>query len=373
MPLPKTIRHIGNDRIITIILAEAIMKRLLRFFLFAAALRVSLFAAATNLPDISVLGDLTAQTSTDEAFEDRNRVTLREIELALQGYVYPEMRADVFLAMHRHDGAFEPEVCEASVSFLRLFFDGLGLQAGKVHVDFGKLNKIHQHERPFADQPLVLTNFFGPHGLVGEGAVANYLLPLPFFLRVDGAVWWIPAHGHAHDEGSEEPLEFGLAGKIYTGRLWSGFSPGDRIELEIGASGAKGNGAHYLEHQDEVIVAGGDVTLRFLPKSHCRIISQSEVLYLHRTVPVGTLERMGAYSYLGMQLNKYWDAGARYDWSENAFPDALTSSLVSAICTYRFTETTRFRVQYGFDPEASSHSAAMQLVFGIGPHTHPLQ
>jgi hypothetical protein len=349
------------------------MRRLLYLCIVATLLHLPLFAAATNLPDISVLGDLTAQTSTDEAYSDRNQVTLRSIELALQGYLYPEMRADVFLAMHRHDGALEPEVCEASVSFLRLFFDGLGLQAGKVHVDFGKLNKIHQHERPFVDQPLVLTNFFGPHGLVGEGAVVNYLFPLPFFLRIDGAVWWIPGHEHDHEEGAEEPPEFGLGGKVYTGRLWSGFSLGDRTELEIGASGAQGNGSHYLEHQDEVMVAGGDVTFRFLPKSHCRIISQSEVFYLNRTVPAGTLERMGAYTYLGVQFNKYWDAGARYDWSENAFPDEITTSLVSAIGTYRFTETTRLRVQYGYASESEAHQAMAQLVFGIGPHTHPLQ
>jgi hypothetical protein len=337
-------------------------------------LATSLFPAATNLPDISVLGDLTAQMSTDELYPDRNTVTLRGIELALQGYLYPEMRADVFLAMHRHDGALEPEVCEASVSVLRLFFDGLGMQAGKIHVDFGKLNKIHQHERPYVDQPLPLTNFFGPHGLVGEGAVMNYLFPLPFFLRFDGGVWWIPAHEHNHaEEEIEEPAEFGLAGKTYTARLWSGFSLGDKAELELGASGAQGNGAHYLEHQDEVMVGGVDLTLRFLPASHRRIISQSEFFYLNRKVPVGTLDRMGGYSFLGIQFSKYWDAGIRYDWSENAFPDEVTSSLISVIGTYRFTETTRLRLQYGFDPDASSHNAAMQLVFGIGPHTHPLQ
>lgn len=348
------------------------MKKLFSSLLLACIQYGPLMAAATNLPDISILGDLTAQTSTDEAATDRNKVTLRGIELALQGNLYPEMRADVFLAFHRHDGALELEVCEASVSFLRLFVDGFGLQAGKIHVDFGKLNKIHQHERPFVDQPLVLTNFFGPHGLVGEGVVINYLFPLPFFLRLDGGVWWVPVKAHDHAAG-EEPVEFGMAGEVHTARLWSGFSLGDKAELELGASGAQGNGSHYLEHQDEVKIAGGDVTFRYLPASHQRIIFQNELFYLDRKVPIGTLDRMGMYSYLGVQFNKYWDAGLRYDWAENAFPDEITSSLISAIGAYRFTETTRLRLQYGFDPDASSHSAALQLVFGIGPHTHPLQ
>jgi hypothetical protein len=348
------------------------MKRLF-FFLMAVFMgSTQLFAEATNLPDISVLGDLTAQTSSDEASSDRNMVTLREIEVALQGYLYPQMRADIFLAMHRHDGALEPEVCEASVSVLRLFIEGLGLQAGKIHVDFGKLNKIHQHERPFIDQPLVLTNFFGPHGLVGEGAVLNYLFPLPFFLRLDGGVFWVPVEAHEHAAG-EEPAEFGMGGEIYTARLWSSFSLGDKAELEFGASGAQGNGSHYLEHQDETVVAGCDVTFKTWISTYQRLILQNEFFYLNRKVPVGTLDRFGAYSYCGFQFNKYWDAGLRYDWSENAFPDKETSSLISAIAGYRLTEMTRLRLQYGFNPHASSHNAALQLVFGIGPHSHPLQ
>jgi hypothetical protein len=63
----------------------------------------------------------------------------------------------------------------------------------------------------------------------------------------------------------------------------------------------------------------------------------------------------------------------RYDWSENAFPEEATGSLVSAIGTYRFTETTRLRLQYGYAPDKETNQAMVQLVFGIGPHTHPLQ
>jgi hypothetical protein len=349
------------------------MKRLYSVLMAVSLASTPLFAEATNLPDISVIGDLSAQTSSDEASTDRNMVTLREIELALQGYLYPQMRADVFLAMHRHEGALEPEVCEASVSVLRFFIEGLGLQAGKIHVDFGKLNKIHQHERPFIDQPLVLTDFFGPHGLVGEGAVLNYLFPLPFFLRLDCGVWWVPAQEHQHDTGITEHAEFGMGGEIYTARLWSGFSLGDRTELEIGASGTQGNGSHYLEHQDDVVAAGCDVTFKSWISTYQRLILQNEFFYLNRKVPVGTLDRFGAYSYCGFQFNKYWDAGLRYDWSENAFPDKETASLISAIAGYRLTEMTRLRLQYGFNPHASSHNAALQLVFGIGPHSHPLQ
>ena len=348
------------------------MKRLNVMLCAVPLFPLPLFAAATNLPQISVIGDLTAQTSSDTLYPDRNRVTLREIEVAFQGYLYPEMRADIFLAMHRHEGTPEPEVCEASVSVLKLFMEGFGMQAGKIHVDFGKLNKIHQHERPFIDQPLVLTNFFGPHGLVGEGAVLNYLFPLPFFLRLEGGVFWVPVEAHEH-AGNEEHAEFGMAGEVHTARLWSGFSVSDKAELELGVSGAQGTGSHYLEHRDEVVAAGCDLTMKIWFSSYQRLVFQNEFLYLNREVPPGTLGRSGVYSYCGFQFDKYWDAGLRFDWAENAFPEKEVSSLVSAIGSYRFTETTRLRLQYGFDPRAVSHRGAIQLVYGIGPHSHPLQ
>ncbi|MBU0700301.1 hypothetical protein KKE26_03260 [bacterium] len=91
----------------------------------------------SNLPDISVTGDIMGLITGDKENKDRNTIHIREIELAFQGYIYPEMRADVFLAMHRHGDHVEPEICEAYVSFLQVI-GGLSLQIGKPHINFGK-------------------------------------------------------------------------------------------------------------------------------------------------------------------------------------------------------------------------------------------
>ncbi|MEW6685809.1 MAG: hypothetical protein AB1393_06340 [Candidatus Edwardsbacteria bacterium] len=325
----------------------------------------------SNLPDISVIGDITGKVTSDKNDLNRNKILVREIELALQGYIYPEMRADVFLAMHRHGDHFEPEICEAYASFLKIV-GGLSLKVGKMHVDFGKINKVHQHERPYVDQPLVLTNFFGNHGLVGEGVSLGYLLPLPFFAQIDASAWRVASEQH-HEEGVEEPEEFGLADEVYTTRLWTSFSLGETSELEIGASGASGKGSHYLEHQDEARVFGLDLTYKLWPSAYKRLAFQNEVLHLIRRTPVGELKRWGFYNYLGFQFNKYWDAGLRYDWSENAFPEKGKTNSFSGIITSHLTETTKIRLQYGYNFELNSHEAFLQLVFGIGPHSHPLQ
>jgi len=301
------------------------------------------------------------------------------------------MRADIFFAMHRHEGRLEPELCEAYVSFLKLV-DGFSLKTGKIHVDFGKINKIHQHERPYMDQPAVITNFLGGHGLVGEGANLSYLLPLPFFLQLDAGAWQIPAHEHEPEETGVTGLtgtdgspigeilvpgecgnEFGFGNEAATARIWSSFSLGNMSELEFGLSGAKGNGSHYTHHQDEAEVSGADITLKFWPSTFKRIISQNEFLKLKRTVPVGELNRQGFYCYLGYQANKYWETGVRYDSAENAFPVLEETNSVSLVVTNKLTETTKIRLQYAHSLETDINTGYLQLVFGIGPHTHPLQ
>ena len=323
-----------------------------------------------DLPDISVLGDFYGKIDDDNSSEDGFYV--RSIELAFQGYIYPEMRADIFLAMHRHEDALEPELCEGYVSFLKVL-GGLSMKMGKVHVDFGKINRIHQHERPSVDQPAVITNFLGDHGLVGEGLDFSYLLPLPVFLQVDIGAWKIPAHTHDPEEVTSSGNEFGLAENVCTGRIWSSFSTGNYSEFELGLSGAKGKGSHYLHHLDESEVTGADVTFRLWISSFKRFIFQGEILNLTRTVPPGTLNRQGFYSYLGYQFSKYWETGLRYDNTDNAFPTNVRTNLISAVVTKKLTETTKLRFQYGYEPDSNKSVAYFQTVFGIGPHSHPLQ
>jgi len=338
----------------------------------------------SDIPDISVVGDFYGKVSNDETDIERNKLTIREIELALQGYIYPEMRADVFLAMHKHEDHIEPEICEAKVSFLKLF-DNFSAEVGKIHINFGKINKVHQHHRPYVDQPQVITNFFGDHGLVGEGAVLSYLFPLPFFAQIDIGAWRIPAHSHESEESNCEN-EFGLADEVYSCKLWSSFPTSEKSELELGLSGATGKGSGYTHHKDEAKVTGLDLTYKLWPSAHTRLIFQNEILYLVRNIPTGEIKRSGFYSYLGYRFNKYWSSGLRYDDAEDAFPHADDSGNLSvnvsertksasAIVTRDLTETTQLRLQYKyyFEGPKDVSEGYLQITFGIGPHSHLLE
>lgn len=342
-----------------------------------------------NLPDISAIGVLDGHFSDDHEDSTKDKLEVREVEAAFQGYLYPEVRADLILALHKDGSKYEAEICEAKASFLRIR-EGLSAELGKIHVNFGKLNRLHTHHRPMIDQPPVLTNFFGDHGLIGQGGAASYLFPLPFYLQAEAAFWQAPGHKHeatgratvTDTSGNdvevpvyEESTEFSLADRVYTGRLKASFAPTEKSELELGTSLASGHGAHFDEHEDQARVYGADLTFKIWPSSYARWTFQNEYMHLTRKVPAGRLQRDGLYSFLNYRWNKYWDTGARFDYAEGAFPSKSIERAGSLLAGYHFTETTRLLAQYKARriDGRTIHEGWLQLAFGIGPHSHELE
>lgn len=383
------------------------MKKLVMFLFlaasFAAFAKAQTEAAGTppqgmrgtpaNLPDVSALGNITGHLSSDKSDTGRNELGINEVETAFQGYIYPEMRADIILAIHKHDGEYESEICEAKAGFLKLT-EGLSGEIGKIHLDFGRINKLHTHHLPMVDKPLALANFFGDHELAGQGGTLKYLLPFtPFYTQVQAGFWTMAAHEHGVTadnpvevldiSGStvsvpslvHEDADFSPAGKVYTARINSSFALADKTELELGMSGLKGRGAHYEDHLDNVVVTGVDLTLRSWPTAYKKFTFQNEWMHLKREVPVGTLNRDGFYSFLNYRTDKYWDFGARFDYAENAWPAISYARALSGIITRHLTETSYWRLQYkhrNLDGKAVNEGW-LQVSFGIGPHSHELE
>lgn len=348
-------------------------RRMLVFIIVILTFSVYSFAQEVqkrlDLPDISVVGDVTGTFSDDKTEADRNKIVLRKCEVALQGYLYPDMRADVFVALHRcaDEGKYKAELEEGYISFLRTPIPNLSLKAGKKLLDFGKINPRHPHHWNFVDRPEVLKSYLGDHGLAGQGVNFSYLLPTPFFFQWDLGAWHVDSeHNHSEDI-------LGLAQETYSTRLWSSFALTENQELELGLSGVRGYGTHYYEHKDKVKVGGIDLTYRYIGEKYRRLIFQNEFLFLNRDVPVGDLDRWGFYSHLNYRFDKYWDVGMRYDWMETPFPDKKEKSFISGILTRSLTETTKLRLQYKYDIKDDDHTVYLQAGFGIGPHAHPLE
>lgn len=317
-----------------------------------------------NLPDISVIGDIIGKSTTYDDL-DRNKVFVREIEIALQGYLYSDIRTDVFFAFHREDGGkINAELEEVYVSFLKLFGDFNG-KVGRMLIDFGKVNKLHSEQLQYVNRPNTLVNFLGDHGLIGNGGSLGYLLPLPFFVQIDLSAWRV--------DTLEDKNKFSLSDIVYASRFWTSFPLSEIVELEIGGSGAIGKGPNYLESQDDVKLYGLDLTYRIFPSTYEKLIFQNEILYIVRQLPENELKRFGFYNFLGYQFNKYWEAGLRYDFAESSLPDGKQTKSIAGIITTRFTDTTKLRMQYGYNIESKDSEVFLQLLFGIGPHSHVLK
>src|SRR4029453_3485070 len=116
---------------------------------------------------------------------EANRFFPQEVELSLFGQIDPYARATViFEAGEELDEgtgtrSFDVSLAEAWLELMTLPFD-TQVKAGLMRLDFGPLNPLHQHDRPFIDIPAVLQRFFGDEGLVESGFELKWLGPQPF-------------------------------------------------------------------------------------------------------------------------------------------------------------------------------------------------
>lgn len=314
---------------------------------------------ALQLPEISIVGNLQTLFSSNKEDEGRNRVKLEEVELALQSYIYPTIRGDVILAFHEHteptgEKHTHAEVEEGYVSFLNLG-KGFSLKAGRMRVGFGKENPIHPHHRLYVDNPSVLTTLFSEHGLIGDGATLSYLFPTKLFTQLDLSTWQV----FTPEEGEGMP---GLEKTFNTARLWIS-SPLRDGELEMGISGGRGAG------DEPVKIWALDGTFKRWPGAFGRDLLRMEIFSAdHSGLKVSGWYLLGAHKF-----TKYWEGALRLDDSE--LISGGRERAISLIASNYLTETSilRFQYQYSDSPNGADNRLWVQVIFGMGPHAHPLE
>ncbi|MCM8769540.1 MAG: hypothetical protein NC911_07740 [Candidatus Omnitrophica bacterium] len=329
-------------------------------------------SSVAYLPDISFIGNVIGSFGTTQD----NKIYLDGIEFAFGGYIFPNARADAILGIHRHEDHYETKLEEGYISFFNLP-GNFGLQAGKRLLDFGKINQMHQHHYLFVDKPLATEAYLGEHGMIGNGASINYLFPLPFFLQASVGYWVL--EGHKCEGGQLH--SFAPTADAFNARLWSSFSLSEGTEMEIGTSYLKAKGPHYsdsLEDVDDINLYGFDLTLKYQGFGFQRFLFRNEVYFLQRDrLKPGEIAdewwRKGLYSLLDYRFNQYWDAGIRYDWVESPGVEKEPNQGYSFFLTRSLTEATKFRVQTSYLTREKDWRFYVQALFGIGPHSHPLE
>jgi len=331
------------------------------------------------LPDISLIVQATGKLSNDKNDPARQKLELSEAELGVQGYVYPNVKADAFITGSPAEGeSFQVE--EAYLTYQGLS-KGLNLNVGEKHVSFGRTNLLHRHSWPYTRQPLAITNFVAPESLAGQGFNFSYLLPTnsPLFVQFDAGIW---SNG---TEGEQADLPEIMAGpganltdRFQTARLWSGYSVSDSKEIELGASwaGGKSNEDPDTLAVDRVRIKGVDLSYRQFGEGSKRLLLRGEHFWRNGTTDSDNATAKGYYLFGNYRWDKYGSLGLLYDWSE--FPQApdLHESAASLIFTKQFSEQYYLRLQaiHGSRPDDDSFNELwLQWVWGVGPHTHELE
>ncbi|MCL5103860.1 MAG: hypothetical protein M1133_07075 [Armatimonadetes bacterium] len=331
------------------------------------------------LPDISLIVQAKGKLTDDKRDPEKQKLQLSEAELGIQGYVYPNVKADAFITGSPSENSpFQVE--EAYLTYLGVT-KGLNFYVGKKHVPFGRTNLLHNHSWLYTRQPLVISNFVAGESLSGQGADFSYLVPTHsnLFAQLDLGTW-----GNG-DEGEESNLPNIVAGpganltdRFNTARLWTSYPVSQNSELELGGSwaGGKSNEDPITALTDYVHIKGVDLSYRHFGEGSSRLLLRGEQFWRNGTTDSNDATANGYYLFGNYRWNKYGSIGLLYDWSE--FPQAvnLHESALSLILTKQFSEQYYLRLQaiHGERPDSGLFNELwLQWVWGVGPHTHNLE
>ena len=338
------------------------------------------------LPDISFIGQAKGVVSSDKRDEERNALRLTEGELAIQGYVYPNVAANAFIVgAPSEDEPFQIE--EGYLNFIGVR-KNLNIIVGRKFVPFGRTGEQHNHSWLYARQLLPFQNLVSQEALTGNGALFRYLLPTGrIYTNLDIGIWQGTGAGNIGNDpfGTTRPVGAGasFSGNFQTARLWSGIPLGAKQELELGASYARGGASAVNDDGDEL--AGGRNTLHGLDISYRKFTGANKRLLLRSEYfgsrPSNGLESVfnsasGYYGLANYRFNKFNDVGLLYE--NSGFPQATDQreKATSLIFTKQFTEQfyARLHLTRGDSPFGGNYNQAiLQFVFGLGPHTHNLE
>lgn len=335
-------------------------------------------APVTNLPQISVVANGSALFQDRKRDENRNRFEQSEIEIAFQSFVYPSIRFDTIVAFDREED-FSASVEEAYATIIQLGSTPFGARLGRMRLPFGRVNPIHPHQLLYSDLPLPLVNLLGEHGAVSNGGFVSYLMPASrLYAELRLGLYTLNDHaaiGVPHDPNLED---FGAGGQLLRmARLTLAPVINPDNELEIGLSGATTKAING----DNLRVLGLDFQYRRFYGAAQRLLLSGEWFQNRRESGGTGVNRQGYYLLASYKPDRYWEYGVRYDWSQRAYLDAANDvtgadRALSAILTYRLNEQSYLRLRWRNLKPADDdmrNELIFQLMFGFGPHSHPLE
>jgi len=336
-----------------------------RYIFLMIFLMGSIQAQTTVNPDISVIGELGLTLE-----DNTSTMNASSVELAIQGYVNPYARVDVYLHKHMDEAPIELE--EAVLSIERGLPLGMALRAGKFRPDFGKINRQHLHIFPQIVLPEPVAEILGEEKWSAAGLEAKWLLPLPWYSNLSLAYLQegISNAEHHHDAEVTDAEEAENVGEAFSARYSMFFDLGIVSHLEIGGS------YYQVLEETEINVMALDLKYKWRPDKYRSLAWQNEVFrrnqydHLDEGVTEHHPEVIAAYSQLNYQFRKVWNAGAIIDYSSH-LEEAAYHSEGLFVGFSPAEETTVLRVflkQEHHGDEESTSLVQAQLLWSLGPH-----
>ncbi|MFY9551075.1 MAG: hypothetical protein WAU32_07995, partial [Thermoanaerobaculia bacterium] len=316
-------------------------------------------------PAIAVIGNFLA-TAGRNPVDNQPSFQSKESEISFQAVVDPYARADFFVSISNAGVELE----EGYVTFLHLPLDLL-VKAGKFKAQFGKVNTLHLHVLPWADEPLPIVNLLGSEeGWADAGMSVAKLIELPgdTFSELTGQVFAGSVSG-LFDAPSRSKVAWAGQYRVYR-------DLGDDHNLEIGAS--YGRGFNGVTTETTTSLQNFHLVYRWKPlqgRPYRSFILRGEYFRSLRQQSGPTQIAAGYFVSGDYQLARRWFVGARYEWSGHS-DDATRHDRGEALTiTFWPSEFSQIRGelrQRRYAGGIMANEALLQIQYAIGAHgAHP--
>ena len=315
-------------------------------------------------PAIAVIGNFLGIAGKNRV-EGRPSLEMRESEISLQAVVDPYAKADFFISIS-NDGV---ELEEGFVTFTHLPADLL-VKVGKFKAQFGKVNTLHVHVLPWADEPLPIVNLLGSEeGWSDAGVSVARIFPLgDTFSELTLQAF------RGETEGLfEAPSRNDLS---YLGQYRAYRDFGDDHNVELGATW--GRGSNGTTEGAKTTLENIHLVYRWKPLSgrpYRSFVLRSELFRSRREQPGGRQTSRGFFVGGDYQLARRWFGGARYEFSDHADDDTKRDRGEAVTLTFWPSEFSQVRGELRrrrYAGGITANEALLQIQFAIGAHgAHP--
>ncbi|MCB1178532.1 MAG: hypothetical protein KDK36_13180 [Leptospiraceae bacterium] len=276
-------------------------------------------SAQNLMMDVSVAVDIVGVYDKNKPQKTtENKLDVRSAEFGFSGAVDQWMRGYFLAAAHNENGKYYYEVHEAWVQFPFLPLN-TSLKMGTMFLDVGRINKIHAHDRPFIQTPIVHEKFIGWESIFDTGAEFSILFPWKKITQelvigaTNGRKW-----GHSHNDGirKNNPLFYAhLKNFFYIGNNWG---------TQFGFTGIRYEPTE--DKRNQRYMYGADAVVRWNKSNLKEFTLTFEYWYNKEIFPDNvnytslTYSKppnqiaWGHYIFLNYKFHQLWSIGYRYDY-----------------------------------------------------------